>query len=187
MRTAVVNMDRVPHYEKFDTSVLRYKNIVEQLETHDLLLEQYSPSTDPERKLSLEIVTHFMSKREQRDTSVFKLQLLQKISSLVTANCQSQVLLTGSTLNGFSSRGSDLDLTICHQVWNTTDFIFFIKFLLETYCRLFIQGEVIVVQARVPILKFKTRRPGRASFWVDLSINNFNRCDRSAGEDLFFS
>ena len=124
-------------FVKFDSSVLRYKHIVQQLEEHDLILERSSPNpgTNPDRKLSLEIVDHFKTQRERRDTSLFKLQLLQKISSLVTSKCPCQVFLTGSTLNGFGSKESDLDLTICPQVFDTTDFIYFVKFLLETHWR----------------------------------------------------
>ena len=69
--------------------------------------------------------------------AIFKLQILQKITRAVNFKCESQVLLTGSTLNGFGGQGSDLDLTIIPEahIWDATCFIFFLRDLLQYFCR----------------------------------------------------
>jgi len=158
---------------KFDSRVLLYKDIVKQHD-HDLDLER-SVSSDSDRDHSPDILDHFNTRREDRTIAIYKLQLLQKISNAINSKWQCEVLLTGSTLNGFGAKESDLDLTVIpgFRVWDAS-YIFFIKYLLDVDCGFWIKGGIEVVKARVPILKFRTRRPGYPSIQVDLSFNNIN-------------
>ena len=73
---------RASFYEKFDDSVLEYKDIVEKLDGHQLELERFV-SVDSDTELSQAIVEHFNRQRAKRSISIFKLQLLQKISKVI--------------------------------------------------------------------------------------------------------
>ena len=157
-------------YELFDPRVSEYKDIIRKLDAEELSLESFT-GPDPDPLLTSEILDIYNSQREEKRIAIFKLQILQKITRVINFECESQVLLTGSTLNGFGARGSDLDLTIVPDayIWDPSCFILFLRDLLGHHCRqvlvefsrlitstflrFFIKGEVEVVRARVPILK----------------------------------
>ena len=133
-------MAKLNHFfERFDPRVSEYKDIVTKLDTEKLSLEKFpGTGTDPEPSLSSNILDHFNREREMNRIAIFKLQILQKISRVINLECvRCQILLTGSTLNGFGARGSDLDLTIVPDadIWDASCFIFFLRDLLEYFCR----------------------------------------------------
>ena len=124
-------------FEPFEPRVSEYKEIVKKLDKEEFSLETF-PGPDPEPGLSSNILDLFTREREENRIAIFKLQILQKISRVINFECvRCQVLLTGSTLNGFGARGSDLDLTIVPDayIWDASSFIFFLRDLLEYFCR----------------------------------------------------
>ena len=127
-----------PNYfcERFEPRVSEYKNIMMKL-NKELSLERF-PWPDPDPSLSSNILDHFNRGREMNRIAIFKLQILHKISRVINFECVScQILLTGSTLNGFGARGSDLDLTIIPDadIWDASCFIFFLRDILGYFCR----------------------------------------------------
>ena len=125
-------------YEPFGPRVSEYKDIINKLDKENLTLESMKSfqELDPDPLLSSNILDNYHSQREEKRIAVFKLQILQKISRAINIKCKSQVLLTGSTLNGFGGQGSDLDLTIIPDayIWDATCFIFFLRDLLQHFC-----------------------------------------------------
>ena len=124
-------------YEPFDPRVSEYKEIVKKLDTEELSLERFI-RLDPLPVISSNILDYYNRQREEKRIAIFKLQILQKISRAFNNECECQVLLTGSTLNGFGARGSDLDLTIIvpeANIWDVSCFILFLRNLLEYFCR----------------------------------------------------
>ena len=123
-------------FEPFDPKVSEYNAIVKKLDTFKQSLERFV-GKDPQPVISSRILNYYNRKREKKRIAVFKLQILQKISRAVNIQCECQVLLTGSTLNGFGARGSDLDLTIIPEahIGDVYCFILFLRNLLENFCR----------------------------------------------------
>ena len=123
-------------FEPFDPRVSEYKDILKKLDIYQPSLERFV-GKDPQPVISSRILNYYNRKREEKRIAVFKLQILQKISRAVNIQCGCQVLLTGSTLNGFGARGSDLDLTIIPEahIWDVSCFILFLKNLLENFFR----------------------------------------------------
>ena len=123
-------------FELFDPKVSEYKDILEKLGLGIPSLERFV-GKDPQPVISSSILNYYNRKREEKRIAVFKLQILQKISRAFNIQCECQVLLTGSTLNGFGAQGSDLDLTIIPEahIWDVSCFILFLKNLLENFFR----------------------------------------------------
>ena len=123
-------------FEPFDPKVSEYNDIVKKLDTFKQSLERFV-GKDPQPVITSRILDYYNRKREKKRISVFKLQILQKISRAVNTECECQVLPTGSTLNGFGAQGSDLDLTIIPEarIWDVSCFILFLRNLLENFFR----------------------------------------------------
>ena len=123
-------------YEPFDPIVSEYKEIVKKLGKEELSLERFI-RLDPDPFVSSNILDYYNRQREVTRIAIYKLQILQKISRAFNNECECQVFLTGSTLNGFGAQGSDLDLTIIPDanIWDVSCFILFLRNLLEYFCR----------------------------------------------------
>ena len=124
-------------YEPFDPTVSEYKEIVKKLDTEvSESLERFI-RLDPHPVISSNILDYYNRQREVTRIAIYKLQILQKISRAFNNECECQVFLTGSTLNGFGAQGSDLDLTIIPDanIWDVSCFILFLRNLLEYFCR----------------------------------------------------
>ena len=135
-QTMAKRRPRHSFFEPFDPRVSEYKDIIKKLDTFKQSLERFV-GKDPQPVITSRILDYYNRKREKKRISVFKLQILQKISRAVNIECECQVLPTGSTLNGFGAQGSDLDLTIIPEahIWDVSCFILFLRNLLENFCR----------------------------------------------------
>lgn len=125
--------------------------------------------------LSQDIWDRFMAAQQTEDTFRKKMNLWRFLYTSIKAIFPRYGLyLMGSTMSGFGSDSSDMDLCLYVKVLDCMDsrahalmHLGFILNYIKTYDSVISQAELI--QAKVPILKFRDRRNG---IEVDLNCNN---------------
>ena len=122
-------------------------------------------------RLSRDIWRHFRDNQQERRQLERKIELWQELYKQLHGHMDCGLFVTGSTFNGYGSAGCDMDMCIFPQgpAMNDKHWLSEVRSILRKQCRHFIRGNVELVPAKVPILKFYDSH-GRLE--VDLSCNN---------------
>ena len=130
---------------------------------------QQGPEDWPE--LSRDIWRHFRDNQQERRVLDRKIELWQELYKQLHHNIDCGLFVTGSTFNGYGSSGCDMDMCIFPHgpSMNDKTWLNKVRIILKKQCRHFIRGNVELIPAKVPILKFYDSH-GRLE--VDLSVNN---------------
>jgi len=122
-------------------------------------------------RLSKDIWRHFRDNQQERRQLERKIELWKELYLQLHGHMDCGLFVTGSTFNGYGSAGCDMDMCIFPQgpAMNDKQWLSEVRQILRKQCRHFIRGNVELVPAKVPILKFYDCH-GRLE--VDLSVNN---------------
>ena len=122
-------------------------------------------------RLSRDIWRHFRDNQQERRQLERKIELWQELYRQLHNHMDCGLFVTGSTFNGYGSAGCDMDMCIFPQgpAMNDKHWLNQVRNILRKQCRHFIRGNVELIPAKVPILKFYDSH-GRLE--VDLSVNN---------------
>ena len=124
---------------------------------------------DPVANLSNELWTYFQSTRQTANEFNRKIDLWSELNSVLGRECGSALCVFGSTINGFASEKSDLDLCAFNLPGDDQiQFLARVRKVLRRTCP-FLSQDMELIPARVPILKLYDNY-GR--FHVDLSCSN---------------
>ena len=122
-------------------------------------------------KLTQSILKHFNQNQQERRLLNRKIELWKELYKQLHTQMDCGLFVTGSTFNGFGSSGCDFDMCLFpdgHSV-NDKQWLNITRQVLRKKCRHFIRGNIELINAKVPILKFDDK-VGRLE--VDLSVNN---------------
>jgi len=121
--------------------------------------------------LTREMVRCFNNNQQDKNTMKQKILLWKEIYRAVHSEIDCGIFVFGSTFNGFGGSGCDIDMCIFPQGFSVGDkqWLTMVRKLLQKHCRHFIRGNIELINAKVPILKFFDREGGLE---VDLSVNN---------------
>ena len=122
-------------------------------------------------RLSKDIWRHFRDNQQERRQLERKIELWKELYNQLHGHMDCGLFVTGSTFNGYGSAGCDMDMCIFPQgpAMNDKHWLSEVRQILRKQCRHFIRGNVELIPAKVPILKFYDCH-GRLE--VDLSVNN---------------
>jgi len=121
--------------------------------------------------LTREMVRCFNNNQQDMATMKQKILLWKEIYRAIHSEIDCGIFVFGSTFNGFGGSGCDIDMCIFPQGFSVGDkqWLTMARRILQKHCRHFIRGNIELINAKVPILKFFDRE-GRLE--VDLSVNN---------------
>ena len=125
-------------------------------------------------RLTLDLLRFFNNTRQERRLLDRKIELWSELYRCLHQDLECGLAVTGSTFNGFGGAGADLDMCLYPQgpAVSGKQWLSMVRKLLRKKCRNFIRGDIQLINAKVPILKFYDDI-GRLE--VDLSVNNPTR------------
>ena len=125
-------------------------------------------------RLTSDLVRFFNNTRQERRLLDRKMELWSELYRCLHQDLECGLAVTGSTFNGFGGAGAALDMCLYPQGPAVSDkqWVSMVRKLLRQKCRKFIRGDIQLINAKVPILKFHDDI-GRLE--VDLSVNNPTR------------
>ena len=126
-------------------------------------------------RLTVDLQRFFNNTRQERRLLDRKIDLWRELYRCLHQDLECGLAVTGSTFNGFGGAGADLDMCLYPQgpAVSGKQWLSMVRKLLKKKCRNFIRGDIQLINAKVPILKFHDAI-GRLE--VDLSVNNPTRC-----------
>ena len=125
-------------------------------------------------RLTRDLLRFFNNTRQERRLLDRKIELWSELYRCLHQDLECGLAVTGSTFNGFGGAGADLDMCLYPQGPAVSDkqWLSMVRKLLKKKCRKFIRGDIQLINAKVPILKFHDDFGGLE---VDLSVNNPTR------------
>ena len=125
-------------------------------------------------RLTADITRLFNSSQQERRLLDRKIFLWKKLLETLHQEMECGLAVSGSTFNGFGGSGADLDMCLYPHGPALSDqhWLSMARTLLRKKCKSFIRGDIQLIKAKVPILKFYDF-VGRLE--VDLSVNNPTR------------
>ena len=125
-------------------------------------------------RLTADITRLFNSSQQERRLLDRKIFLWKKLLETLHQEMECGLAVSGSTFNGFGGSGADLDMCLYPHGPALSDqhWLSMARTLLRKKCKSFIRGDIQLIKAKVPILKFYDFE-GRLE--VDLSVNNPTR------------
>lgn len=122
-------------------------------------------------QLSQSIVRYFNNNQQEREILLRKIELWEALYEKLHSDFDCGLFVTGSTFNGFGSSGCDFDMCMFPEgpTVNDKHWLNLTRQILRKKCRNFIRGNVELINAKVPILKFYD---SVGKLEVDLSVNN---------------
>ena len=125
-------------------------------------------------RLTQDLLRFFNKTRQERRLLDRKIDLWSELYRCLHQDLECGLAVTGSTFNGFGGAGADLDMCLYPQgpAVSGKQWLSMVRKLLKKKCRNFIRGDIQLINAKVPILKFHDDI-GRLE--VDLSVNNPTR------------
>jgi len=122
-------------------------------------------------RLTADITRLFNSSQQERRLLDRKIFLWKKLLETLHQEMECGLAVSGSTFNGFGGSGADLDMCLYPHGPALSDqhWLSMARTLLRKKCKSFIRGDIQLIKAKVPILKFYDF-VGRLE--VDLSVNN---------------
>jgi len=122
-------------------------------------------------RLSQSIVNNFNNNQQERGILLRKIELWEALYEKIHADIDCGLFVTGSTFNGFGSSSCDFDMCMFPDgpAVNDKHWLNLTRQILRKKCRNFVRGNVELINAKVPILKFYD---SVGKLEVDLSVNN---------------
>jgi len=122
-------------------------------------------------RLTRDILDQFTSKQQRLKTMQQKILLWKELYRVLRSEFDCGLFVFGSTFNGFGSDNSDVDMCLFPQGPARDDKSWLVETrkILKRKCGHFIRGNIELINAKVPILKFFDREGG---IEVDVSVNN---------------
>ena len=122
-------------------------------------------------ELSKTILNYFETNQQEKQLLERKVDLWKQLQAHLSSQMECELIVKGSTINGFGSSGCDMDMSI---FTNTTS----VKYgllnrvdrIIRKECSNFQSGELI--SAKVPLLKMRFRDPEAGTIHVDLIVGN---------------
>ena len=107
-------------------------------------------------QLSQSIVIYFNDNQQEREILLRKIELWEALYEKLHSEIDCGLFVTGSTFNGFGSSGCDFDMCMFPEgpTVNDKHWLNLTRQILRKKCRNFIRGNVELINAKVPILKF---------------------------------
>lgn len=123
------------------------------------------------RQLSQSIVSLYNDRQQERKVLQRKIELWKELYKHLHTEMDCGIFVTGSTFNGFGSSGCDMDMCLVPEGARVSEkqWLTITRTVLRKKCRGIIRGDIELVPAKVPILKFYDM-VGKLE--VDLCVNN---------------
>lgn len=123
--------------------------------------------------LTQSVVTKFNMSQQPKQMLMQKILLWKEMYRALRTEFDCGICVFGSTFNGFGGSGSDLDMCLfpheINMMMNSKGTLSLARRVMRKECRNFIKGDIELVPAKIPILKFFD---AEGSLEVDLSVNN---------------
>jgi len=140
-------------------------------------------------RLTGSILREYSRRQQTLETMVQKIELWKEMYRVIRREFDCGLCIFGSTFNGFGGKNCDVDMCLFPfgaDGYQDKQKLNIVRQLLRKYCRHFIHGNIELIPAKVPILKFKDKA---GDLEVDLSVDNptsirnthllyyYSRCD----------
>jgi len=117
-------------------------------------------------------MSEYSRSQQKLETMLQKIKLWKELYRVIMKEFDCGIFIFGSTFNGFG--GKDCDMDMCLFPHGADGFqdkqkLNIVRRLLRHHCSHFIRGDIELIPAKVPILKFKDRE---GDLEVDLSVDN---------------
>ena len=125
-------------------------------------------------RLTMDIVRLFNNSQQERRMLDKKIDLWTELYKSLHQELECGLAVSGSTFNGFGGCRADLDMCLYPHGPAISDkyWLNMVRKLMRKKCRNFIRGDIELINAKVPILKFHDTFGGLE---VDMSVNNPTR------------
>ena len=125
-------------------------------------------------RLTVDIVRLFNNSQQERRMLDKKIDLWTELYKSLHQELECGLAVSGSTFNGFGGCRADLDMCLYPHGPAISDkyWLNMVRKLMRRKCRNFIRGDIELINAKVPILKFHDTFGGLE---VDMSVNNPTR------------
>ena len=125
-------------------------------------------------RLTMDIVRLFNNSQQERRMLDKKIDLWTELYKSLHQELECGLAVSGSTFNGFGGCRADLDMCLYPHGPAISDkyWLNMVRKLMRRKCRNFIRGDIELINAKVPILKFHDTFGGLE---VDMSVNNPTR------------
>ena len=125
-------------------------------------------------RLTVDIVRLFNNSQQERRMLDKKIDLWTELYESLHQELECGLAVSGSTFNGFGGCRADLDMCLYPHGPAISDkyWLNMVRKLMRRKCRNFIRGDIELINAKVPILKFHDTFGGLE---VDMSVNNPTR------------
>ena len=125
-------------------------------------------------RLTMDIVRLFNNSQQERRMLDKKIDLWTELYESLHQELECGLAVSGSTFNGFGGCRADLDMCLYPHGPAISDkyWLNMVRKLMRKKCRNFIRGDIELINAKVPILKFHDTFGGLE---VDMSVNNPTR------------
>ena len=125
-------------------------------------------------RLTMDIVRLFNNSQQERRMLDKKIDLWTELYESLHQELECGLAVSGSTFNGFGGCRADLDMCLYPHGPAISDkyWLNMVRKLMRRKCRNFIRGDIELINAKVPILKFHDTFGGLE---VDMSVNNPTR------------
>jgi len=156
-----------------------FLDLAEKFKAPTLPANHSQGTTNRFQKLSRDVWAHYLDNLQDPQLFRQKIELWGELERVLRKHFNATTHVFGSTLNGFGSAGSDMDICMYYNERNndrdngydkdTFRFLGKVRKQIRRECGRFISGNIELVPAKIPILKFYDHH---GKIEVDLSCNN---------------